>query len=67
VAKNRANNLDQHRANKTDQQSSMDLKVVARGLQMNGQHFKEIHTESRQHALAIKRSQTSISISLEKH
>lgn len=28
VAKNRANNPDQHRANKTDQQSSMDLEVV---------------------------------------
>jgi hypothetical protein len=59
VAKNRANNPDQHRANKTDQQSSMDLKVVAERIANEWATFqRDTYRESRQHALAIKRSQT---------
>jgi hypothetical protein len=40
LAKNKANNPDQYRANNTDHQSGMDLGVTAERIANEGQHSK---------------------------
>jgi hypothetical protein len=40
LAKNRANNPDQYRANNTDHQSGMDLEVIEERIANEGEHSK---------------------------